>query len=204
MPAPPEEPKRFRYVVVDLKASPYSSRERQRAAILGYGYRYKGVAPGWHRQRSGQSGCWKRSHEATGRPVGRPRFGELREFGRLTLRGEFAGLLNGYSIEDVHAVLRRRGKPRSEDLPLLEQAATAVVTLVDGGRRRAALAEAIGIQRKSVDRLFRRGQSRTRADTASHARDKSLLLRPVDSHSLGPPCSGDLPGNRNIHPPAPV
>lgn len=68
-----------------------------------------------------------RGHEKTGKPVGRPKFKELSEFGRLTLRQEFAGRLNGYSLETVQAVLSRRGKPRDEDRPVLDQAGRAVV-----------------------------------------------------------------------------
>jgi hypothetical protein len=135
----------------------YPSRSRQNAATLGGSSRYRRVAPGWHKQPSGQSGGWVRSHEKTGKPVGRPKFNELSEFGRLTLRQEFAGQLNGYSLEKVQAVLSRHGKPREQDRPVLEQAGRAVVTLVSEGRRRAALAEAIGVHRKTVDRLFQRG-----------------------------------------------
>jgi hypothetical protein len=128
----------------------YPSRSRQNAATLGGSYRYRRVASGWHKQPSGQSGGWVRSHEKTGKPVGRPKFKGLSEFGRLTLRQEFAGQLNGYSLEKVQAVLSRRGKPREQDRPVLDQAGKAVVTLVSEGRRRAALAEAIGVQRKTV------------------------------------------------------
>jgi hypothetical protein len=136
----------------------HPSRGRQNAATLGGSYRYRRVAPGWHKQPSGQSAGWVRGHEKTGKPVGRPKFKELSEFGRLTLRQEFAGHLNGYSLEKVQAVLSR-GRPREEDAPVHDQAAAAVVTLVSIGRRRAALAHAIGVNRRTVDRLFQRGQN---------------------------------------------
>ena len=49
--------------------------------------------------------------------------------------------------------------PSYDAHPVLDQAGRAVVTLVTEGRRRLAIAEAIGVQRKSVDRLFQRGQN---------------------------------------------
>jgi hypothetical protein len=135
------------YVVAVPGEDHYPSRARQSAAILGGGFRYRRVPAGWHKQPSGQTGGWVRNHEKTGRPVGRPKIEKLDEFAHLTLRQEFAGHLNGYSLETVQAVLSRG------------RAAAAVVTLVSNGRRRAAIATAIGVHRKTVDRLFQRGQN---------------------------------------------
>jgi hypothetical protein len=133
------------YVVAVPGEDQYPSRARQSAAILGGGFRYGRVSPGWHKQPSGQTGGWVRNHEKTGRPVGRPKIEKLDEFAHLTLRQEFASHLNGYSLETVQAVLSR-GRPRKEDADVHDQAAAAVVTLVSNGRRRAAIATAIGVR----------------------------------------------------------
>jgi hypothetical protein len=42
-----------------------------------------------------------------------PKIKKMSEFARLTLKQEFAGELNGYSLEQAEPLLARRGKPRS-------------------------------------------------------------------------------------------
>lgn len=107
----------------------------------------------WHRLPG------KRSHWATGGPIGRPRYQEPSTFVIETVKGELLRYTPGYPLAALQAVVGK-GRTRTADTQTRRTLEQAVYIVVRGHKRRAkVVASVLDCGVRTIERMVRAAEN---------------------------------------------